>query len=93
MYECFGISLIEAMRSNTPVIAHNGSCYPEVVGDACILVDGTNPKEVGKAMYNIYKDEQLREELIAKGKERAKLFSWDTTVEKTVEVFEKISTS
>ena len=93
LYEGFGISLIEAMRANTPVIAHKGSCYPEVVGDAGILVDGTNPKEVGKAMYSIFKDEDLREELIKRGKERSKLFSWDRTVEETVEVFKNISTS
>ncbi|HBB64446.1 MAG: mannosyltransferase [candidate division WS6 bacterium GW2011_GWC1_33_20] len=90
-YEGFGIALVEAMRSNTPVIAHNGSSYPEVLGDSGLLVDGLNPEEVGEAMHKVYKDKKLREELIEKGKERAKLFSWDNTAKQTIEVFRKIT--
>ena len=90
LYEGFGIALVEAMRYETPIIAHNGSCNPEVLKDAGILVDGLNPKEVGGAMYRVYKEDRYREEIIKKGKERAKDFSWDMTVEKTVSVFEKI---
>jgi len=90
LYEGFGISLIEAMRAETPVIAHNGSCYPEVLGNAGVLVDGLNAKEVGDVMYRIYKEDRYRDELIKRGRERAKDFSWDITAEKTVRVFKKI---
>jgi len=51
LYEGFGIILVGGMKAGTPVIAHNGSCYPEVLGGAGILVDGLNMEEVGKAMF------------------------------------------
>ena len=91
LYEGFGIALVEAMRYETPIIAHNGSCNPEVLKDAGILVDGLNPKEVGNAMYGVYTDERYREDIIERGKERAKVFDWGITIEKTVKVFEKVA--
>ncbi|MFA7142590.1 MAG: glycosyltransferase family 1 protein, partial [Candidatus Dojkabacteria bacterium] len=83
LYEGFGISLVEGMKAGTPVIAHNGSCYPEVLDGAGLLVDGENDEEVGKAMYDVYKDKELREELIGEGLKRAREFSWEKTAEET----------
>jgi glycosyltransferase involved in cell wall biosynthesis len=93
LYEGFGISVVEAMRADTPVIAHKGSCYPEVIGDAGILVDGKNEKEVGKAMYEIYTDDRLRDRLIKKGKEIAQRYSWGETVDKLYSVVISIEKS
>ena len=90
LYEGFGIALVEAMKAGTPVIAHNGSCYPEVLQDAGILVDGLNPKEVGLTMYKMYTEESLRKNLIQKGLERSKSFSWDITAEETLKVFKSV---
>jgi glycosyltransferase involved in cell wall biosynthesis len=91
LYEGFGISLVEGMKAGTPVIAHNGSCYPEVLGDAGLLVDGLDEKEVGKAMYDIYRDRELREKLIKEGLERAKQFSWEKTAEETYQFIKNYS--
>ena len=91
LYEGFGIALVEAMRYETPIIAHNGSCNPEVLKDAGILVDGLNPKEVGDAMYRVYTDDRYREEIIERGIQRAKVFDWGITIEKAVKVFEKVA--
>ena len=93
LYEGFGIALVEAMKYGTPVIAHNGSCYPEVLGDSGILVDGLNSREVGNAFYRVYTDRKLREDLIDMGKKQAEIFSWDITVAQTLKVFKKVSTS
>lgn len=87
LYEGFGIALVEAMRAGTPVIAHKGSCYPEVLSNSGLLVDGIDEKEVGKAMYDIYSNKDLRKELIEKGFNRAKDFSWERTAKETLEVF------
>jgi len=86
LYEGFGMAAVEAMRYGTPIIAHRGSCYPEIIGEAGILVDGLNEKDVGNAMYKMYSDNEFRSELIKKGKERAKMYSWDKTVRKTIDV-------
>lgn len=91
LYEGFGISLVEAMKAGTPVIAHNGSCYPEVLRDAGILVDGLNAKEVGEAMYKLYTDKRHREYLIQKSLLRGKEFSWFKTAEMTIEVFKSLT--
>jgi glycosyltransferase involved in cell wall biosynthesis len=93
LYEGFGISLVEALKSKAPVIAHNGTCYPEVLGDGGLLVNGMDEKDVGKAMYKLYTDNKLREELIEKGTQRGKLFSWDIAVRKTIEVFKEVSSN
>jgi glycosyltransferase involved in cell wall biosynthesis len=90
LYEGFGLTLVEAMNAGTPVIAHNGSCYPEVVEDAGLLVDGLNPKEVAEAMYSIYSDSDLRESLIGKGSKRAKDFSWEKASNETLDVLKSI---
>ena len=83
LYEGFGISLVEGMKSGTPVIAHNGSCYPEVVKRAGLLVDGLNEEGVGEAMYKVYKDKEFSSKLIEKGLQRAKDFSWEKTAKET----------
>lgn len=90
LYEGFGIALVEGMRAGTPVIAHHGSCYPEVLGEAGLLVDGLDMEEVGKAMLNVYTDENLRKSLIKEGLDRVKLFSWGKTAKETVNVLESI---
>ncbi len=90
LYEGFGIALVEAMKFGTPIIAHKGSCNPEILKDAGILVDGLNAKEVGEAMYRVYNEDRYRDEIIKKGKERSKIFSWDITAEKMVGVFKRI---
>ena len=90
LYEGFGIALIEGLKAGTPVIAHNGSCYPEVLDNAGLIVDGLNSEDVGRAMLDVFKDEGLRRELIKKGLERSKAFSWEKTVKETIDVFKSV---
>jgi glycosyltransferase involved in cell wall biosynthesis len=83
LYEGFGISLVEGMKAGTAVIAHNGSCYPEVLNGAGILVDGKNEEEVGEAMLSVYQNREYRDEIVRKGLERAQQFSWEKTATET----------
>jgi glycosyltransferase involved in cell wall biosynthesis len=81
-FEGFGIPIVEAFKAGTPVITSNVTSMPEVASDAAILVDPFNPDEIASAMKEITKNEELRNQLIEKGFERSKLFSWDNTAEK-----------
>lgn len=83
-YEGFGLAVAEAMQCGVPVIAHNGSSYTEVVGDAGLLVDGLNENDVADALMKLWKDRKFAKELGRKGQERAELFKWDDTARKTI---------
>lgn len=76
LYEGFGLPIVEAMQCGAPVITSNMSSCPEVASDAAILVDPRNTVEISAAVDRICGNETLRQELIRKGSERAKHFSW-----------------
>lgn len=79
LYEGFGLPPLEAMASGCAVITSNKSSLPEVVGDAAITVDPNDYNEIGKAIDLLLGDENLRNELISKGYERSKIFTWEKT--------------
>lgn len=78
-FEGFGVPPIEAMQCEVPVIASNAGSIPEVSGDAAVYVDPGNIDDIAEKMMLLYKDESKRNDLIAKGKTRAKEFSWEKT--------------
>lgn len=81
LFEGFGIPILEAFATNTPVITSNTTSLPEVAGKAALLVNPEDINEIGNAMLTIWnngeKDNDLTQEMIIKGKDRLKLFSWD----------------
>jgi len=89
-FEGFGIPIIEAMHCNTPVITSNVTSMPEVAGDAALLADPFSIDSIADAMINIYKDKNLSNQLIEKGKIQRQKFSWDKTAEKLWESIEKV---
>lgn len=87
-YESFGLPVLEAMASGSPVICSNQSSLPEVVGDAGILVDPHDIDEMANAIYMVLTNNNLKQELIEKGLDRAKQFSWKKTAEETYNIYE-----
>ena len=75
--EGFGMPVVEAMNLGVPVITSNISSLPEAAGDAALLVDPYDPKDISRAMEKIFTDSNLRADLIKKGIIQAKKFSWD----------------
>lgn len=82
LFEGFGIPIVEAFNAETAVITSNVTSMPEVAGDAALLVDPASVDQITDAMTRLASDENLRQELIAKGREQRKLFSWDQTAER-----------
>ena len=76
LFEGFGVPLLEAMNAETPVITSNVSSMPEVVGNAGILVDPTSVESIANAMKQIYKDKDLRNSMIEKGRLQKEKFNW-----------------
>ncbi len=75
-FEGFGIPIVEAFRCGTPVITSNVTSMPEVAGDGAVLVDPFDVDSIAEGMKRVL-DGELRKNLIDKGLERARLFSWD----------------
>jgi glycosyltransferase involved in cell wall biosynthesis len=63
---------------------------PEVCGDAAILVDPTNTDQIAGELERLAAEESLREDYIARGLARAKLFSWDVASGKTWSVYREL---
>jgi len=89
-YEGFGLPPLEAMACGTPVITSNTSSLPEVVGDGGIMVDPTDINTLAKVIYEVLTNEGLRDDMIQKGFERAKMFSWEKTARETLKVYEQL---
>ncbi len=85
--EGFGLSILNAMAAGVPVVAYRNSAIPEVVGDAGILVETGNLKELEDALLNLIGDRKLREEYSAMGMERASKYSWKKVIDALLEIY------
>ena len=83
-YEGFGLPVLEAMACATPVIASQVSSLPEIAGKAALFVNPYQPEEIAQAMISIAKDENLAEELVNRGFDQIKKFSWEKCAQETL---------
>ena len=92
LYEGFGFPLLEAMATGVPVIASRAASMPEVLGDAGLLLDGTDSKAWSDALVRIVHDEPLRTRMRAAGLARAAAFTWERTARITLDVYRHVAT-
>jgi alpha-1,3-rhamnosyl/mannosyltransferase len=93
LYEGFGLPVLEAMASGTPVVCSNRSSLPEVAGDAAVMVDPEKTDELAEAVAKLLHDDLLREQLHHKGLQQAKTFSWQATARQTLDLYKKVAES
>lgn len=86
--EGFGLPMVEAFEAGIPVLTSNISAMPEVAGDAALLVDPYDVNAIKEGIIRLARDEDLRKSLIARGKERRKMFSWSQCAFETIKVYE-----
>ncbi len=87
LYEGFGLPPLEAMACGVPVICSNAASLPEVVGDAAILVDPLNIREMADAMRSVLTDANLYRSLQEKGYAQAQCFSWERAARELLHVY------
>lgn len=90
LYEGFGLPVLEAMASGTPVITSNVSSLPEVVGGAARLVEPQDVDSLRCALEDVLQDDEWRTAAGAAGLARAATFSWSECVDRTVSVYKKL---
>jgi glycosyltransferase involved in cell wall biosynthesis len=86
-YEGFGLPVLEAMASGTPVLASNCTALPEVVGQAGMLVDPAIPEQAADALFQIVCGGSQREQMIKLGKAHARQFTWQRCAKMTMEIY------
>lgn len=90
LYEGFGFPVLEAMACGIPVLASNTSSMPEVAGNAALLVDPGDIAAMAEALYRLLYDAALRTELRRKGLIRSRLFTWDITAQKMLDLYHSL---
>ena len=86
LFEGFGIPLVEAMRTGTPIACSSCGSVPEIAGDAALVFDANDAEDIAEKLHELESNKALCDELRQKGYERAKVFSWMDCAEKTYEV-------
>ncbi len=85
--EGFGLPVLEAMACGTPVVCSNRSSLPEVGGDAVLYCDPDKIEDIKDKIELIITDKTVQEDMIRKGLERVKMFTWRKSTDKHMEIF------
>jgi glycosyltransferase involved in cell wall biosynthesis len=89
LYEGFGLPPLEAMACGTPTLSSNSTSLPEVVGNAGLLLDPLDEEGWTHELARVLSTPELRRELAERGRNRARLFTWDRAAEETVRVYHR----
>jgi len=89
-YEGFGLPALEAMQAGAPVLVSNRGALPEITGDAAWIIDPDDEASFGATLISALTDSERRAVRIARGRERARSYSWEATARQTFELLRSI---
>ncbi len=90
LYEGFGLPVLEAFGSRTPVACSNTSCLPEIGGDAILTFNPLDPQEIALKVNEVLTKKGLRDDLIEKGLQRLNDFSFEKMARKTLTLYNSV---
>jgi len=88
LYEGFGLSPLEALASETPVVASNISSLPEVLGNAAILVNPYESSAIADGIVTALEDQAVINDLKEKGRVRVNHFSWKHSIKQVKQIYQ-----
>ena len=89
--EGFGLPVLEAMASQTPVAASIAPALPEILQNAALYFDPKDPEDMAEKIIRLLSDEGLRENLVASGRQRVLDFDWRKTAEQTLGIYRAVA--
>lgn len=90
IFEGFGIPILEALWSRTPVITSQGSCFLETGGDAALYIDPYQPAAIADAMERVTGDTALADGMRQRGLIHAQKFTVDKCAAEVMKVYRSI---
>ena len=87
LYESFGLVVVESLACGTPVMVSDIPPLREIVGEDGVRVDPTSERAIADALLDLLGHEERRQQLSARGSERARRYAWETTAERTLAVY------
>lgn len=90
LYEGFGLPILEAMATGTPVLTSTSSSLPEVADGAAILVNALDIEDIANGLKKLIEDKQWQQKAIVKGLERAQQYTWNHCIDNTIKVYKHI---
>ena len=89
-FEGFGFTPLEAMAADVPVCVSNITSHPEICGAAAAYFDPFEIDDIARAIYHVLSDTNTRQNLVEKGRQNVKRFTWRECCEKTFNLYDKI---